>query len=73
MTLDSPQIHTPRQNFPQMRSRLLRAPEVAELLAISVRGVWRLRRAGRLPCVRVGGAVRFRLADVQALQREGTA
>lgn len=52
--------------------RLLRAPEVAALLAISTRGVWRLRKSGRLPCVKVGGAVRFRPADVRALQQEGT-
>jgi excisionase family DNA binding protein len=56
----------------QARQRLLRATEVADLLAISTRGVWRLRQSGRLPGVRVGGCVRFRLDDVLTLQREGT-
>jgi excisionase family DNA binding protein len=44
---------------------LLRAQEVAVLLAISTRTVWRFARSGRLPSVAVGSALRFTLADVQ--------
>ncbi|CAG0986345.1 hypothetical protein PHYC_02045 [Phycisphaerales bacterium] len=44
---------------------LLRAREVSRLLAISVRGVWRLASAGQIPPpVRVGGATRWRASDI---------
>jgi excisionase family DNA binding protein len=43
---------------------LLTTSQVAESFAVSVSTVRRLRRAGELRAVRVGHAVRFRLADV---------
>ena len=40
-------------------SRLLRVPEVARLLSLSTRSVWKMIAAGRLPgVVRLGRAVR---------------
>jgi excisionase family DNA binding protein len=49
-----------------MTDALLTLPDVAELLAVSERTVWRLRAAGALPVVRIGHQVRFRAADVSA-------
>jgi|GEM_PF-6184025 len=52
--------------------RLLRANEVAALLAVSTRIVWRFRSEGRLPAVRIAGATRFRLSDVRRLIESGS-
>lgn len=50
-----------KQNY-----QLLSAKMVAEMLATSVRSVWRYRSAGRLPApVKVGGAIRWRQADIE--------
>lgn len=38
---------------------LLSEPEAARLLAISPRKLWGLRRAGAVPSVKIGGAVRY--------------
>lgn len=47
--------------------KLLKAEQVADLLAIHVRSVWRQSSAGELPKpVRIGGATRWRLADIKA-------
>ena len=40
-------------------SRLLRAKEAAAMLAISPRKLWGLTRSGKIPCVRIGSAVRY--------------
>lgn len=46
---------------------LLRAREVARLLAVSVRSVWRLAATGLIPApVKVGGATRWRACDIHA-------
>lgn len=45
---------------------LISADELAVLLAISTRSLWRLRSAGRLPQpLQLGGSVRWRLDEVQ--------
>jgi len=45
---------------------LITARKLAQLLEVSTRTLWRLRSAGRLPApVRLGGAVRWRLDEVQ--------
>jgi excisionase family DNA binding protein len=43
---------------------LLTAPQVAEMLAISERGVRRLASTGELPSVQIGGSRRFLRDDV---------
>ena len=54
--------------------RLVRDIEVAELLGISSRQVWRLSSGGLLSQpVRLGGVTRWRLSDVQALVSGSTA
>jgi excisionase family DNA binding protein len=48
-------------------SLLLSAQTLAKRLAVSVRTLWRLRSSGKLPQpVRLGGAVRWRAADIDA-------
>jgi len=46
--------------------RLLRLGEVAERLAISKSMAWKLVAYGQLRSVRIGRAVRVRLADLEA-------
>lgn len=45
---------------------LLTAEQVAAILSVSERYVWRLGRDGDLPRVQMGKYVRFDLADVEA-------
>lgn len=45
---------------------LLPAEKLAELLDISLRTLWRLRAAGKLPApIRLGGSVRWRSDEIQ--------
>jgi predicted DNA-binding transcriptional regulator AlpA len=53
--------------------KLLRKKDVAEVLACSVRSVDRLVSSRRLERVKVLGAVRFRLSQVQAIIEGGAA
>lgn len=47
-------------------STLVNANELAKMLAISVRHVWRMKAGGKLPkTVNVGGCVRWLLADIE--------
>lgn len=46
---------------------LLTPRELARLLSISIRTLWRLRTSGRLPAeIRLGGSVRWQRADALA-------
>lgn len=45
---------------------LLTAPQAAKALAISERKLWELTNRRLIPCVRIGRAVRYSLADLQA-------
>lgn len=46
---------------------LLRVDEVAQLLGLSERSVWRMQSAGRLPSgVRLAGSIRWRRAEIEA-------
>lgn len=57
-----------------MVQSLLTAQEVADMLGVSERYVWKLGREGRLPRVKPPGSkyVRFKLEDVQAYIDAGT-
>jgi excisionase family DNA binding protein len=49
------------------REPLMTVPDVAEYLNVPVSAVWRFRREGRGPkATKVGRAIRFRPADVDA-------
>lgn len=51
--------------------RLLRARDVAAILAVSVRGVWRLTSEGVIPApIKLGGATRWRESDLYRFLRE---
>jgi excisionase family DNA binding protein len=45
---------------------LVTASEAARALAVSPRTLWSLTHSGAIPCVRIGRAVRYALADLQA-------
>ena len=46
---------------------LVSADTLAQMLEISVRTLWRLRAAGKLPApVRLGGSVRWRPRDIES-------
>lgn len=45
---------------------LISAKELAELLGVSIRTLWRLRSGGQLPLpVRLGHTVRWRMTDIE--------
>jgi predicted site-specific integrase-resolvase len=52
---------------------LVNAKEAARLLGISARLLWTLTNRGEVPCVRLGGAVRYRPETLQRIvaRREG--
>jgi excisionase family DNA binding protein len=51
---------------------LMTVEDVAKLLHVSVRTVWRLRRSASLPRpVKIGGGVRWRISDVRAWIEQG--
>ncbi len=54
---------TERRHLP----RLLKGNEAAELLAISTTKLAELTKDGDVPCVRLGRAVRYDLADLSVL------
>ena len=45
---------------------LVTLKEAAKLLAISERTLWQLQADGRLPSVRIGRCLRFRVSDIEA-------
>jgi predicted DNA-binding transcriptional regulator AlpA len=56
-----------RTASPETPLLLLSAETLANCLQISLRTLWRMRSAGRLPPpIRLGGAVRWRAADIEA-------
>ena len=66
MKLDS---HIPEQEAPM----LLNAQQVADLLGVSVRHLYKLHNSGRLPApIRLGRAVRWRREELQAWITAGT-
>ena len=50
---------------------LVTAKAAATTLSCSQRTIWRLRAAGALPAVSIGGITRFRRSDLQRLIEEG--
>ncbi len=58
-------IRLPENSDGSPQPLLLKDEEVASLLGISRRSVWRLVSSGRLPePVRLGGSVRWRYQDI---------
>jgi len=50
---------------------ILTPDDLADRWAVPKSHVWRLAREGRLPSVRLGRYVRFRLAEVEAFEAAG--
>ena len=48
------------------RCLLLTAEQAAHALTISPRKLWDLTDSGQLPCIRIGRAVRYDQADLEA-------
>jgi len=57
---------TPSRVTPLAAARLLEADEMAEYLGMRTDWVYREVRAGRLPHIRLGRAVRFRRESIDA-------
>jgi len=49
--------------------RLLKGKEVCGLLSISPRTLWTWQENGTLPYYKIGGSVRFKLADIEQVLR----
>ncbi len=56
---------------PMAGEQLIGAPQVAALLGISIRQVYRLRSLGKIDPVHLLGSVRFRRSQVHALMQSG--
>ncbi|MCZ6652649.1 MAG: helix-turn-helix domain-containing protein [Planctomycetota bacterium] len=55
-----------------VESTLLTVRDIAKLLQVSMRQVWRLRSAGLLPePIRIGSAVRWTSASIQEFIEQG--
>ena len=51
---------------------LMTVEQLAKVLQVSIRSVWRMRSAGQVPPpVKIGGGVRWRVRDVQSWIDEG--
>lgn len=62
----SPEYETIEADASEFTPRMIAAAELAKLLNISTRTLWRLRSAGKLPPpVRLGGAIRWLLTDIE--------
>lgn len=55
-----------RAATPEPDPLLVTPREAARLLAVSERTLWSLAAAGEIPRVRIGRAVRYRVADLRA-------
>ena len=44
---------------PEVAPRLLTSSEVANILAVSERTLWKLTKSGDIPCVHIGRSVRY--------------
>lgn len=54
----------------EKRSTALTVPDVAALLNISARQVYKLASGGNIPCFRIGGSVRFDPSEFAAWLRQ---
>ncbi len=70
---DSSHAISPSDNdASQVRPTLITAAELAQMMQISVRTLWRLRSAGQIPQpLRIGGNTRWRLDEVHQWIADG--
>jgi len=61
-----------KTNVNQTQPLAIRAKELAALLGVSLRQVWRLSSSGKLPKpLRLGGSVRWSLKEIEAFVEAG--
>jgi excisionase family DNA binding protein len=63
---EPPKVDNAKERPPALRPLLVKPPEAARLLSISARKLWQMTNCGELPCVRIGAAVRYSPADLEA-------
>lgn len=51
-------------NKPKPYTRLLNCQDVADYLGLKVETIWAMARAGQVPCFRINGRYRFRMAEL---------
>jgi excisionase family DNA binding protein len=59
-----------RNITPDVTPLLIRSREAAKLLGYSERKLWTLTKEGKIPCVREGGTVRYRVETLRAWVEE---
>lgn len=68
----SANVAAPSAESPSLTASALLTPEqIAERWSVPKSHVYRLAREGRIPSVRLGKYVRFRLAAIEAFECEG--
>lgn len=68
----SANVASPSVESPSLTASALLTPEqIAERWSVPKTHVYRLAREGRIPSVRLGRYVRFRLAAIEAFELEG--
>ncbi|MCU0961377.1 MAG: helix-turn-helix domain-containing protein [Pirellulaceae bacterium] len=65
--------HAPPADAPTVDRELLKSTEVARMLSIGTRTLWRWSRSGKMPApvIIADGTVRFRAADILAWVSDG--
>lgn len=53
------QTHTSVIDIVRNSGRLWEADQLSDILAISRKHIYKLAKSGRIPCLRMGGAIRF--------------
>ena len=68
----SPALRPANAEGPRVEPALITAPELARMMRISVRTLWRLRSSGHLiEPIKIGGNTRWRLDEVRRWIGEG--
>lgn len=55
----------------ELRPPLLTRAQACQLLGVKTRKLFNMTKSGELTCVRLGGAVRYDLADIEAVIAKG--
>lgn len=74
MTTDdsSPAISVSDNKAPKVQPALITAAELAQMMQVSVRTLWRLLSAGQIPApIRIGGNTRWRVEEINQWIAEG--
>ncbi len=68
----SPAISVSDNNAPNVQPALITVAELAQMMQVSVRTLWRLLSAGQIPApIRIGGNTRWRVEEINRWIAEG--